>query len=518
VNTSYRTSVCLLALVFNLSANAAATDAAVQFHSAGGAQLANDDHLTSLHEIIALPSTTNLENIALARFSNVLRNIWRLGSNAESGASLQPLLNDALETESLGSFGSAPGDALSFILALHLEPARAQLWQDTFAKVFGNSGEKFVNQEFSGLRWSAGKTNSLWVIPAQDWLLVGCDADFTALEAEYLSQIKAHGRPAPALTDNWLEADLDSTQLGGWFRLLKPAHIRMTVATNDFELQIHARVLEAEDIPWKFAPWQIPRELMRNRTISFTAGQDVATFLKLSPPYDGLPGNPLTNQFYFWALDQMPLLNFMAWPVANASNVLKELSTVAPSALNPFLKTFNGSELVWRADQGKLILLNINLFAPVLQAEQSDGGQFLMLSSFPLSQSEPAPESILANIQGRTNLVYYDWELTGRRLRDWQMLSKMIANRARKQTRESFYKAGVEDTFIGALTRLEGETVTEITRVAPNELSITRKAPLGFTAIELVLMADWLCDAGSGPIFPKPSTPKKAPTPPPLRH
>jgi hypothetical protein len=140
------------------------------------------------------------------------------------------------------------------------------------------------------------------------------------------------------------------------------------------------------------------------------------------------------------------------------------------------------------------------------------------LSSFPLSQSEPAPDSILANIQGRTNLVYYDWEVTGRRLRDWQMLSKMIANRAWKQTTESFYKAGVEDAFLGSLTRLEGNTVTEITRVAPNELSVTRNAPLGFTAVELVLMADWLCDASSGPIFPKPSNAKKAPAPPPVHH
>jgi len=501
-----------------LGATIAAADVAVQYHCTGSSVLADDTHLTSLHEVLALRLTTNFENIALARISNLLTNSLRLGNNPESGALIEPLLSDALETESVGSFSGASGDALSFILALHLKASQTQLWQDSFTKIFGNSGEKFDSQEFSGWRWSPGGSNSLWIIPARDWLLVGCGHDFSTLQFEYLNQIKAQGRPVPALKDNWLEADVDSIQLGGWFRLLKPAHITITVAANEDDLQISARVLEAEAIPWKSDSWLIPKDLMRNRTISFTAGQNVAAFLKVNPAYFDLPGNPMTNQFYFWGLDQMPLLNFMAWPVANASNVLQRLSTEAPAALNPELKRFNGTELIWRPDAGKLVWLNMNLFAPVLQAEQNKDGQFLLLSSFPLSESEPAPDSILAQIQGRSNLVYYDWELTGRRLPEWQMLSKMIANRSSKQNKEAVDKAGVENAWLSGLAHVAGDTVTEITRVAPNELSIARKAPVGFTAVELVLLADWLCDANSGPIHPRPTVGKKAPVPFPVHR
>jgi hypothetical protein len=496
-----------------LGSSSAPADVAVQYHCAGGSQLAGDTDLTSLQKVLALQSTTSFESIALARISSLLTNSLRLGDNPYTVSLIEPLLSDALETESLGSFDSASDNSLSFILAVHLEAPRMQLWQSNFTSIFGNSGEKLANQEFSGSRWSWGGSNSLWIIPARDWLLVGCGHDFSALKVEYLDKIKAQGRPVPALKDNWLEADIDSMRLRGWFQLLKPARIRITVAPKDDDLHISARVLEEEAIPWKSDPWQIPKDLVRNRTISFTAGQNVAAFLNVSPAYSQLPGNPMTNQFYFWALDQLPLLNYMAWPVAKASNVLQRLSTEAPAALNPELKRINGTELVWRPEASQLVCLNMNLFVPVLQAEKNDDGEFLLLSSFPLSESEPAPNPILSQIQGRTNLVYYDWEFTGRRLGEWQILSKMITNRSSKQDKEAFYKANVENALLGALAHFAGDTVTEITRVGPDELSIARKAPVGFTAVELVLLADWLCDANSGPIFSPHPAVKKAPAP-----
>lgn len=42
------------------------------------------------------------------------------------------------------------------------------------------------------------------------------------------------------------------------------------------------------------------------------------------------------------------------------------------------------------------------------------------------------------------------------------------------------------------LAQLTGNTVTEITRTAPNELEAVRTGPLGLTGIEMFLLADWL--------------------------
>jgi hypothetical protein len=514
MNSSYRTWLGLLAIVIIIGARTALADVAIQYHCAGGSQLAHSTHLTTLQKVLALRATTNFQNLALTRFSGLLAKSLRLGNNPSSSSLLAPLLSDVVETESLGSFGGASSNGTGFILALHLEAHRAQLWQDNFTKILGGSGEKFASQEFSGRRWNASGSNSLWLIQAGDWLLAGCGDDFSAAQVEYLNQIKAKGRPVPALEHNWLEANIASTRLGGLFRILQPARIKITVTPNKDNLQISAQVLEEEAVPWKSDPWQIPKDLIGGQIISFTAAQNVAAFLKVNPAFSHLAGNPLTNQFYFWALDQMPLLNYMTWPVAHASNVLEKLSTEAPAALNPELKRFNGTELVWNRKAGKLVWQNMQMFVPVLQAVQGNDGQFLFLSSFPKSPiSKPASKALLAQVEGRTNLVYYDWELTGRRLSEWEILSKMIANRSRPQDSDAVDNTVVENEWLNGLAPLTSNTVTEITRVAPNELLILREAPVGFTAVELVLLADWLCDANSGPIHAWPSAGNMVPFP-----
>jgi hypothetical protein len=150
--------------------------------------------------------------------------------------------------------------------------------------------------------------------------------------------------------------------------------------------------------------------------------------------------------------------------------------------------------------------MNMRLFVPALEAVKEDDGQFLFLSSFPRThKSQPVPDSLLAQVEGRTNLVYYDWELTGYRLQEWQILRKLISNRAEGQSSDAADANFDESQWLAAVARLAGNTVTEIMLAAPKELSVVRKAPLGFTAVELVVMADWFCDANSGPIHPPPS-------------
>jgi hypothetical protein len=49
---------------------------------------------------------------------------------------------------------------------------------------------------------------------------------------------------------------------------------------------------------------------------------------------------------------------------------------------------------------------------------------------------------------------------------------------------------------------LDRETITEITRTAPTELTVARKSPFAFSSVELVLLSHWLSDTGSPGINP----------------
>ncbi len=512
VNTRRWKWLCSVALLtFAVHRNILAGQA-IQYHFVGSSQLMGQTPPTAVQKVLALRTTTNIQNLALAKFACVITNDFRLAKNPASATLIAPLLSDLLEKESLGSFGGASVGGPSFILAIHLDARRMQLWRENAGKIFGSNGEEFKCQEFSGRRWHASGPDSFWILPVRDWFLIGHGNDFLPMQGEYLKQIKAEGRPAPPLEENWLEADLVSADLGGWFRYLKPANIRITIKPNGENLQWKLQVSEAEAVPWQPEPWQIPKDLIHGQIISYTAGQDVAALLNLNPTLSRLPGNPLTNQFYFWALDQMPMLNYMAWPQVDASNTLERLATEAPRALNPLLNRFNGTELFWRPQAHNLSCLNMRLFVPTLEALQCSDGQFLFLSTFPKSPGgRPPPDALTAQVQGRTNLVYYDWESTGRRLMEWQILRGMIANRALPPGDEAVDKSTIESEWLSALAALGGNTVTEITRVKAKEFSAIRTAPLGFTAAELALLADWISDANSGPIHSPPPAPVMAP-------
>jgi hypothetical protein len=490
------------------AANGAATVAA-QYHCAGSAQLTGNTNLSTLQKALALPSAAAVQKLALARISGMLAGGLNFGTNASTASLIEPLLSDVLETESLGSFGATATNSLNFVLALRLDSKRAQLWQDNLDKALGGAGEKFTANEFSGWRWNRGAADSIWIMPARDWLLVGRGNDLLPVQAEYLRQVGRKGRPGQALTNNWLEADLDLARLAAWLpdwsRLFKPARIQLSVVGEKDNLRMTARMIYPEAMPWKSGSWQMPAELGQGSIISFTAGQNVAAFLNLSPAFSQLDSDPLTNQFHAWALNEMPLLTYMAWPAVNAPNALEKLSTEASAAFSPELKQFNGTELLWLADRRKLVLSNLRVILPSLEAVQDKAGEFLLLSLFPPPPAnQPAPDELWNQINERTNLVYYDWESTGPRLQQWRLLGRMLLSRSRVPTRDLMRARMLGDKWLGELALLEGNTVTEIARVAPNELSVVRNAPVGFTGIEMFLLSDWLSTVGSPPIDSRP--------------
>jgi hypothetical protein len=481
-----------------------AANVAAQCHYAGGVQLAGNTNHSNFQKALALPSAVAVRKLALARISGLLANSFQCGTNTPAASLIEPLLNDVLNTELFGSFGGSAPHPLSFVLALRLDAKRAQLWQDNLSKAFGEAGEKMTAEGFSGWRWKLSGSDSFWMMPARDWLLVGRGDDLLPVQAGYLRQLSGQGRPGPTLTDHWLEADLDWARLSAWLpewsQLLKPARIKIGLATVTNNLSMTARVSYPEAIPWKSGSWQTPAELVSSPLASFTAGQNIAAFLNLNPIFSRLDDNPFTNQFYVWALSEMPLLTYMAWPAANATNALEKLSTNAPAAFNPGLQQFNGTKLVWQAKLGKLVLLNLRVLSPSLEAVQAKTGEFLFAGFFPrLRMIKPAPDELWKQIRGRADLVYYDWDSTSLRLQQWRLLGRVLS-RPRMPTEDMMEAMDIENKWLKELDPFAGNTITEITRVAPNELSMVRNSPLGLTGIELFLLSEWLGDVGSPPI------------------
>ena len=107
---------------------------------------------------------------------------------------------------------------------------------------------------------------------------------------------------------------------------------------------------------------------------------------------------------------------------------------------------------------------------------------------------------------GRTNLVYYDWEITGERLRHAIQLHQfydIVNGRPFPGTNVPTQK------WLHAIQPHLGNTATEVMVVSPRELLLARKSHLGFTGFELASLARWVESAGFPLRYEPPSRSKR---------
>ena len=497
---------------------------AATWHFAGGARLADDTNFANVKKILALQTSLDFRDLALNRFSGWVASSLEFDTNAPSASLVRPLLDDLLASETLWGLGGASQGPLNFILAVQLDDKRAQLWQDNLRQALRSPGQSFKAGDLTGQRWNREGGKSFWILPARGWLLLGRGEDLQTLQNVFLQQLSQHGRPGPALSQSWLEADLDWPRLTHWapdalFPFL-PARTKITMTATNQTLRMMAKVVYPQPIPWKFDPWRIPSDIIRDPLISFTAGQDIAAFLNPDEPLSPLADNPLTGQYYVWALGEMGFQTYGAWPVDNATNSLQRIATQAPAALNPRLAKMKAGDLIWQPAQKTLVWGNFStILGPYLQVAPETNGQYLLAGLFPLVvRGKPAPDELFQQIAGRANLVYYDWEGTGYRLRQWQLLSGILPMLPRFQpapaapaptngvaaARRTPKPIVIEENWIAGLTPMlmQENTVTEITRAGPAELAVVRKSSFAVTALELVVLSHWLSGTGSAGLNP----------------
>ena len=202
---------------------------------------------------------------------------------------------------------------------------------------------------------------------------------------------------------------------------------------------------------------------------------------------------------------------FMA-PMADASNAVARISDYVlqrqgplwlTNAMANFQKSKNANGLSWHG---------FPYFTPFLRSGATNGQNYVMGGFLEIQvPAGPPPPGVVEDIWSKTNLVYYDRERTGIRVDQWIQLGQGI-----RYVIGSAQLSGNSASFqwLKAIGSHLGLCSTEITQVGPDKLSLVRKSDLGFSAIELHLLADWL----ASPDFPFGTYSElvRSPVPPPL--
>ena len=396
-------------------------------------------------------------------------------------AVLRPLLDDLLRAESVATFGGAPADRLDFVLAARLDKSRAQVWERNLAAALHGKGEPFVAEGLSGTRWNRPGNHAFWMFQTRDWVVIGRGDGLASVRTDYVQQLQKNGRPCPALKDAWFQADVDWPQLAAWAplssSLFKLPRTTVDVTAGGGRFHVTSYVSLPEGTAWEPRPWHIPKGLVHEPLASFTAGQNVEPFLKSDQTLAALGISPFTNQFYFWAIREMPFQSFAAWPVQDGSNTLRRLSAALPGALNPKLAAADQSEVQWSPASSQFVWVKSPIMSPFLGSVREKEGDFLVAGLFVMPRNNPpAPAALWEQFENRNDLVYYDWELTGLRLMQWRVLCSLLpvlptvpparsarAHPATGSVQQTRPPLAIVNNWLDGMAPLLGNTATEPT-------------------------------------------------------
>ncbi|HEY3913263.1 MAG TPA: hypothetical protein VGN61_02155 [Verrucomicrobiae bacterium] len=469
---------------------------AVQYHFAGAEQLSHDTNFHAAGQIFHASASVHFEGLVLNRLARQFWNKFHFDPRTNAGPTLVPILGDLLYLESVGSF-DATGD--NFVVAARMDQNRTQAWRQKLDIALRGKGSAMSG--ITGQRWD----NGFWTIEKPGWFLIGKGDRMNSVRDDYLRQIQIGASPGPALKNGqWLAAMVDWPQLsaGNLPREipLKPARSTVDISASGGRFHITAELRYPEPVNWSPKPWRIPKELICQPLISFTAAQGVASYMQLGDVFSKLPTDPFTEQFYCWAQREMPFQSYMAWPVDNGAKVIKELGAKGPGIVNPILQSLDRSQVEWVPGASEVTWKKSPIMGPFLKSVSEKEGDYLLAGLFPQGKNQsPAPAALWNQFEGHGSLVYYNWELTGVRIHEWRLYSELMPEMLSVTGRPGPRFAEVENWLDGLEPAL-GNTVTEVTRTSPDTLTITRSAPFVFTGMELVWLSHWLTGEPAGPL------------------
>jgi hypothetical protein len=437
-------------------------------------------------------------------------------------ALLRPVLDDLLQQESFLEVRQAtnlPGD-LTF--AIRLSEPRARLWETNLAGLLeGLTGARVAatpgRTNDWQLRFSVQSPQStvhspqpagnvpevLELARAGEWTVIGLGHQTNVLTAELLDSIRRGGLSSdPLLEEVWLHADVDLRRLASalLLGLSLPADLpRMTVDVRGDGQNVRTRgqFNFPQALPGQLASWNIPTNLLHDPLCSFTAMRGFGHWLSSFRGWTDLQLGATPDELYFWAQSGLPFLTFCAAPLPNASNEVYQITDRLLEKVNPALAANGIGRFARATNFNGATWEHLPVTDPFVRSVSTPGGDFAYSGFTPdVLTNRPAPPDLLAQVFSTTNMVAYDWEITGPRVSQWLFMGQFL-RMASHHAQVPPKSAGV--TWLMALEDRLGNSVTALTKTGPAQLSVSRRSAIGFTAIELHLLADWL----ESPQFPR---------------
>jgi hypothetical protein len=438
-------------------------------------------------------------------------------------AYLRPLLDDLLQEESYWEFGSSP-EASQLAFAVKLHQSRAFLWQSNLLA----AAKAWVGSKVSpdGKGWQIElsappsmvdffvASNSLAedlisrkihieLQRSADWTLVGIGPKTNGLLGNLRRRIERHQAPFQSRATNfWFEAEninLNQMQRLVGLRLTQELPtVSFTMIGDGENVRTRGQLNFSKPLALELEPWTIPTNLISAPLVSFSAIRGFRPWLSALKTWTDLQPRTPPNQLYLWAIDSIPIGTYFAVPHREASNLVARISDLVLQKGRAFFATNDVARFEKAQTYNGLQWRGLPALSPFIKSFQTNGQSFVLGGTFILDQAHlpPPAELVQQVLAGPTNLIAYDWELTGPRKEQLNYIAPFIRFASYK---EQMTDAQASRALIDAASASLGNCGTIFTLSSPNQISFSRRSSCGFTAIELDLLADWL----ESPNFPQ---------------
>lgn len=472
------------------------SDIAAGYHFVGTDAMARDPGAVTVQSLGSLPETEAFWGHLAERISGWMA---RCGVTEADRVKvrqgwLEPLMAEARRWESwLGIFEARPGGSSDWCLAIRLPGSRAAIWQDHLRLFVSDATGIGSRSVFVGGNrgWEIARAGSEYgwrCVRVGDWLLLSGAAPGFDRMTEVIDRVRQTGRPVTKADDYWMQAKAD---LGHWPTLKNESKLGLRLLSRGAKIRTELDV----ELPEAWAPaageWLIPTNMIRDPLISFTSIRGMRTLTERFKLLESTGISAEIDQAFFWAMPDAPFLSFVAVPVDHATNVLRQVAPKIVEKLAGVIEGKGAGEVSWNPESTELMWKGLPLIIPYLRAGEKKlvaGGLFATIAA-----GDPPPADLIDQVMGRENLVYYDWEITETRLKQWTQLFQFLSMLSSDNW---FALTSPPMKWMVLAGPLLGNSVTEITRESPRHLRLVRQSYTGLTGFEIITLTAWLHDPG----------------------
>ena len=506
MNTSTRIflqAMAWLSLTQALSVVAAASDPVLyHHHTIGASGFLKSSQGKTFQQVWSLPEAETFRKHTGTNLARVIQN--QIASHATSGAPdsanlLAPLFDDLTQFESVLDVRGPVGKREA-LLALKVPEARRQTWDAGLRGWIKN--EKLSAPQtkqwagVSGHQAAFGANHLSWV-SSGDWLVLGWATSTPSLWETTLKEIKSTHRPEAALAgETWLKVDADLAELRSTFVGIPDfvnARLNLTLTGKGNNLRTDGKLIFPNNLGWTPEPWNLPTNTIHDPIICFTAARGIAPLLKLNEDIKPLHLSTYPNQACTWGMGMIPYLLYAAYPQTGVSNILWEALPHIPSMITNYGRLVG--QLQWVTNNTQLRWQGLPFATPIFRPAIDHSQEFMLAGLMPPYASKQTPPPELFSFLSKPNLAYYDWEITEERVLSWRrIVQAALIGFFRESTSTNHPSFALGETLSHG-KRL-GNSVTELTVTAPNELTIMRQSSVGFTGMEIVHLMRWVDSPG----------------------